>query len=140
MSQAFLFLSLFFSVSGSIPDPKKEEPLKLELGKSIEGIYLCRGLDNESKKEYAGVVFVLRKGDGYLVKWNIVGFKEIVGIGMVHGKSLVVGYGYDTEKTVQQAVYVMAIGDGKLSGHWIMLGQRKKNVEEWELLRQLPLK
>ena len=102
MSQAFLFLSLFFSVSGSIPDPKKEEPLKLELGKSIEGIYLCRGLDNESKKEYAGVVFVLRKGDGYLVKWNIVGFKEIVGIGMVHGKSLVVGYGYDTEKTAPE--------------------------------------
>jgi hypothetical protein len=80
------------------------------------GIYRCEGTSADGKP-YQAVVEIKKNGGAYLLRWVTPGGMAHIGVGVVEGKSLSVGF---FGATVGVVVYQIE-GSEKLSGQWTVL-------------------
>jgi hypothetical protein len=88
----------------------------------ITGKYNCEG-SNPGGKMYRGIVEITKKGDTYLVRWNLSGGDSYQGVGLLEGKTLAVSF---NAGVIGLAVYRVEKG-GKLVGRWT-IGNGKGKV------------
>jgi hypothetical protein len=83
----------------------------------IEGYYSCSGKD-ANHEPYSGVVVIARRGDVYVVGWQIES-NISVGVGIRQGNVLSVGF-RGSEGMIGVCRYVIEVEDGKptLKGSW----------------------
>jgi hypothetical protein len=80
------------------------------------GIYRCEGKSAEGRS-YQAVVEIKKNGDTYLLRWVTPQGIAHVGVGVIDGKNLSVGF---FGETVGVVVYAIESSE-KLSGHWTVL-------------------
>jgi hypothetical protein len=104
----------------------------------IEGFYSCHGKD-ANREPYSGVVIVARRGDVYVVGWQIES-NTSVGVGLREGNVLSVGF-RGPEGTTGVCRYAIEIEDGKpiLKGSWATApGDGRSHQETLTFLRKAP--
>ena len=80
------------------------------------GIYRCEGKSAEGKA-YQAVVEIKKNGETYLLRWVTPEGVAHIGVGVIEGKNLSVGF---FGATVGVVVYAIE-GSEKLSGQWTVL-------------------
>jgi hypothetical protein len=91
------------------------------------GMYIAQGT-NPDDGEYGQIVRIMKHGDTFLVTWivpqtsngTVVVQVEAVGVGIVSGGALAVGY--YTAQTIGVVVYRMEEGGERLIGQWTAVG------------------
>jgi len=120
--------ALLLSLSALAPE-KTLPDLAPPDGVDIDGHYACSGKD-ANNQPYSGAVIIARRGDAYVVGWQIE--ENIsVGVGLRQGNVLSVGF-RGTGGVLGVCRYTIEVAEGKpiLKGQWTTApGDGKTHVE-----------
>ena len=102
----------------------------LALAGDIVGQYTFEGSNPGSQAKYAGRAMIEKKGDAYLVGWQI-GNQELAGTGILQNNTFAVVYIARNSKTEPGLVLYTILPNGMLVGKFTNLGGTSLGTETW---------